>query len=200
MLMVKETIDMSARRDDPGHHRTTVRAVLIAGAGQVGIDGATTLLDRLPELRRPIIVSLRNADIDHLRSRIDGVRTQWVTHGSAVDDASLWIAPPDRHTFVRKGRFELSGPESTSPATMPSLGKLYHSMRVEYGSRVFAVVIDENEPNRPTLRLLAQRGACVVSPLEAGPDDIAQHWSQDRIVDHLSDTLALSPGDTVALA
>lgn len=191
---------MSAFPVQPTHCRTAIRAVLIAGAGRVGLDGATSLLDHLPELRIPIIVSLRDAEIDRLHNRIDGVRTRWATHGAPIDDASLWIAPTERHTLVRDGRFELSGPESTSPAETPSLGKLYHSMRVEYGSRVFAVVIDESSPNCPTLRLLAQRGARVVSPLECGPDDIARHWSSDQIAAHLVETLALGPSDSVAIA
>ena len=182
---------MNAFRTHP-NCRTPIRVVLIAGAGPVGLDGAAAILDQLPELRSPIIVSVRNAAIDQLGTRIDGVRTRWATHGSDLEEASLWIAPPDRHTFVRDGRFELSGAESTSPAETPSLGKLYHSLRVEFGSRVFAVVIDETESNSPTLRLLAQRGAQVVSPLVGRPDDIARHLAPERIIDHLGSELALS--------
>lgn len=190
--------------------RTSIRAVLIAGAGAVGLAGATELLDQLPTLRCPVIVSLRGVesgtpgpgrgDIDRLHARIDGLSTRWATHGAALDAATVWIAPADRHTYVRDGHFELSDSASTSPAETPSLGKLYHSLRVEFGSRVFAVVIDESEPNSPTLRLLAQRGARVVSPLDCGPDDIARHWSSRRIVDHLSDALAIPSNDAVAIA
>ena len=180
--------------------RTPIRAVLIAGAGTVGLAGATALLDQLPALRSPIIVSLRDAGNEPLRARVDGVETRWAAHGAALGDASRWIAPPDRHTFVRNGRFELSDAGSTSPAETPSLGKLYHSLRVEFGSRVFAVVIDETDPNSPTLRLLAQRGARVVSPLECGPDDIARHWAPQRITDHLTDALAIRSNDAVAIA
>ena len=190
---------MNALRE-PSNSRNSTRAVLIAGAGPVGLAGASALLDDLPELRIPIMVSLRNTEIDCLRSRIDGTRTRWATDGARLEEASLWIAPTDRHTFVRDGRFELSGPESTSPAETPSLGKLYHSLRVEFGSRVFAVVIDETDPNSPTLRLLAQRGAQIVSPLECGPDDIARHWDPDRITDHLRATLARSSDGEVAIA
>lgn len=184
-------------------NRTSIRAVLIAGAGAVGLAGATELLDRLPALRCPVIVSLRasnDVDIHSLHGRIDGRATRWVTHGATLDDASLWIAPVDRHTFIRDGRFELSDAGGTSPAATPSLGKLYHSLKVEFGSRVFAVVIDETEPNSPTLRLLAQRGARVVSPLECGPDDVARHWSPRRIADHLGETLGIPSTDTVAIA
>lgn len=191
---------MSATPLHPTNRRTPIQTVLIAGAGSVGVAGAAALLDELPRLRRPIIVSLRDADLGRLHARIDGVETRWVTHGAVLDDASLWIAPSDRHSYVRNGRFELSGDESTSPADTPSLGKLYHSLRVEFGSRVFAVVIDESQPDSPTLRLLAQRGARVVSPLECGPDDIAQHWSRREIAEHLGSVLALAPDDAVAIA
>lgn len=180
--------------------RTPIRAVLIAGAGTVGFVGATALLDQLPELRSPVIVSLRGIGTEQLSSRVDGVGTRWAAHGAALGDASRWIAPPDRHTFVRDGHFEVSDAGSTSPAETPSLGKLYHSLRVEFGSRVFAVVIDETDPNSPTLRLLAQRGARVVSPLECGPDDIAHQWAPQRIADHLTDVLAIRSNDAVAIA
>lgn len=191
---------MNAIPVPPKPSRTPIRVVLLAGAGQVGLFGATALLDRLPTLRRPVIVSLRDTELDRLRVRIDGEQTRWVTHGAHIDDASLWIAPSDRHTCVRDGRFELSGAESTAPADTPSLGKLYHSLRVEFGSRVFAVVIDETDCDSPTLRLLAQRGSRVVSPLDCGPDDIARHWTHDEIVAHLGAELALATDHKVAIA
>ncbi|MEZ5246335.1 MAG: hypothetical protein R2707_14630 [Acidimicrobiales bacterium] len=190
---------MDAFPVQPTSH-TSIRVVLIAGAGPVGLTGAIALLDQLPELRCPVVVSVRGASIDHLQTHIDGVRSRWATHGALLDDAALWISPPNRHTYIRDGRFELSGDESTAPATMPSLGKLYHSLRVEFGSRVFAVVIDETEPNSPTLRLLAQRGARVVSPLECGPGDIAHHRSSQEIVTYLSEHLAATPRDAAAIA
>jgi len=199
MLTEKETIDMSAFPVQP-MSRTSIRAVLISGAGPVGLAGATALLEQLPELRSPIIVSLRDADLTRLHSRIGSTTTRWATDGASLDDASVWIAPSDRHTYVRDGRFELSGADSTSPADTPSLGKLYHSLRVEFGSRVFAVVIDETDRNSPSLRLLAGRGAQVVSPLDCGPDDIAQHWSTGRIATHLGDALAVATYETAGLA
>jgi hypothetical protein len=199
MLGLKEAKDMDAFPVQP-NRATSIRVVLIAGAGPVGLNGAIALLDRLPELRSPVVVSLRDANVDRLEARIDGRRTRWATQGAVLDEASQWIAPPDRHTWIRDGRFELSGDESTAPAQTPSLGKLYHSLRIEFGSRVFAVVIDETEPNSPTLRLLAQRGARVVSPLECGPGDVAHHRSSTEIVAHLCEQLAVVPREAAAIA
>jgi CheB methylesterase len=191
-------LDMTAfPTDHTTMPRTPIRAVLIAGADEVGREGAIELLDRLPLLRCPIIICIRNADLTSIRSRIDGARTRWAVDGEPLDAAHVWIAPPGRHTHVRDGRFRLSEGDG-SLADAPSLGKLYHSLRVELGSRVFAVVIDTERTNTPQLRLLAQRGARVVSPIDCGNDAVATFWTPDTIVDHLRESLAESPEAAIA--
>lgn len=179
--------------------RTAIRVVLIAGAGPTALAVTTDLLDRLPELRIPVIVGLREVDLGPLEARLDGDRTRWVTQGAELGRAALWLAPQDRHTCVRNGRFELSGVERTAPEGTPSLGRLLHSLRLELGSRVFAVVADEHEHGSPTLRLLAQRGATIVSPIEYGAHDVARHLSSTEIVDLLGATLGTTRGK-VAIA
>ncbi len=178
--------------------RTAIRAVLIAGAGEVGREGAIGLLDRLPLLRCPIIVCVRDAALTSIRSRIDGVRTRWVVDDEPIETASVWIAPPGRHTHLRDGRFRLSEADDGSPTDAPSLGRLYHSLRVDFGSRVFAVVIDTKRTNTPQLRLLAQRGARVVSPIDYGEDAVATFWTPEAIVTHLGDHLAASTEAAIA--
>jgi hypothetical protein len=190
MLKTKERPMSAFMPESPLMTRSPIRAVLLAGAGEVGVSGLVELLDRLSPLRCPIIACIRNGDIGALQSRIDGVDTRWATERAELDAAALWIAPPNQHTFVRNGRFLMSGADDTSPAEAPSLGKLYHSLRVDYGSRVFAVVIDAERPNTPPLRLLAQRGARVVSPIDCGPEAVALQWTNDEIVNHLHKTLA----------
>lgn len=187
---------MSVLPTPPTGGRTAIRVVLIAGAGPSALAVATDLLDRLPELRSPVIVGLRDVDLGPLEARLDGERARWVAHGAELGGASLWLAPQDRHTCVRNGRFELSGVERTAPEGTPSLGRLLHSLRVEFGSRVFAVVVDEHEHDSPTLRLLAQRGATIVSPLEYGAHDIARHLSSTEIVDLLGAALGTTLGTT----
>ena len=170
--------------------RTPIKAVLIAGAGEIGRTGARELLARLAPLLCPIIVCIRDADLGSFDDDIDGTRTRWVVEGADIEAAAIWFAPPNRHTFVRDGRFFLSKDDSTFPADAPSLGKLYHSLRLGYGSRVFAIVIDTERIDTPELRLLSQRGARVVTPIDCGERAVATYWSSDEIAEHLGTTLA----------
>ena len=163
-----------------------VKVVLIAGAGPVGQEHASALLDHLPSLTCPLVVCLRDADLGPLRSRLDGVDFRWAEHGASLDLARVWLAPPGHQTYVRDGRFEVVATTSGLDADGPSLGKIYHALRTAFGSRVFAMVVDPDRPDTPHLRLLSQRGARVVSPIDCGDDAVAKFWPIDRIVSHLA--------------
>lgn len=161
------------------------RVVLIAGAGDAGRDGAYELLDRIPPLTVPVIASVRSAGHGPLEDLADGADCRVIQHGDRLETASRWLAPTTRDTYVRNGAFELGDEHDGLPDEVPSLGKLYHSLRVDLGSRVFAVVIDAERADTPQLRLLAQRGARVVSPIDAGPAAVPRSMDVDSIVDYL---------------
>jgi chemotaxis response regulator CheB len=168
--------------------------VVVAGAHREGLAIAGRLLDDLPVLRCPTIVSVRDIDEALLHGRLDGLDARPVFDGASLGDARIWIAPTDRNTLVLDGRLRTEDPGQRVSGDLPSLGKLYHSVRVSFGSRVFAVVADAEQAGGACLRLLEDRGACVVRPLELEPSADTDSWSIPAIVGHLrdvaSDTLA----------
>lgn len=159
--------------------------VLIAGAHREGLDIAGRLLEELPALRCPTIVTVRNVDADLVRHRLDGLDFRPVEDGAELCDAPVWVAPTDRNTIVVDGRLRTDAPGHRVSGDLPSFGKLYHSVRVSFGSRVFAVVADAEHAGDACLRLLENRGACVVRPLELDPSTETDNWSIPAIVSHL---------------
>lgn len=180
---------MSRSPSLPAARTSRLQVVLIAGEGLAGVGHTVTLLDRLPTLRCPTIVCLRHTDLGPLAARVDGAAVRWVEHGAAIADATVWIALPGEVVYVRDGAFEVS--PSVPLHDGPSLGKIYHSLRVAYGSRVFAVVVDPEHADTPHLRLLVQRGARVVSPIDCTDGAAPEVWPMDRIVDHLGAEAAI---------
>jgi chemotaxis response regulator CheB len=164
--------------------------VLVAGARAEGLSIATRLLDALPDLTCPTVVSIRDVDPLDLSALVDGTRVRGVVDGARLDDARVWIAPTDRNTVVQEGSLRTDAPGHRVTGDLPSLGKLYHSVRLSFGSRVFAVVADAERAGGAALRLLGDRGACVVRPLELEPSPESSHWSIPTIVGHLSDLVA----------
>lgn len=164
--------------------------VLLAAARSEGLAIVADLLGALPDLRCPTVVSIRDVDPVEIRALVDGTRVCDVVDGARLDDARVWIAPTDRNTVVHEGSLRTDAPGHCVAGDLPSLGKLYHSVRLSFGSRVFAVVADPERAGDAALRLLGDRGACVVRSLELEPSTESSHWSIPTIVGHLSDLVA----------
>lgn len=178
------------------HGGTRIRIVLLAGAGPVGVEHTTAVLDRLPSLACPVVVCLRDADAESLGSR-PGAAVRWATDGTVVDEGRVWVTHPERQTIVRDGRFEVTEAGGDRPVGGPSLAKMYHSLRTGYGSRAFVVLSDPDRSDTPHLRLLAQRGATVVSTIEC-PACGLDVWPVARVVAHLEAEVGTCRGPVLA--
>jgi chemotaxis response regulator CheB len=185
-----EVDDMEHGLERRGRPWRAPSLVLIAAARTEGLSIAARLLDALPDLSCPTVVSIRDVDPRDLRALVDGTRVRDVVDGARLDDARVWIAPTDRNTVVSEGSLRTDAPGHRVAGDLPSLGKLYHSVRLSFGSRVFAVVADAEHAGDAALRLLGDRGACVVRSLELEPSSESSHWSIPTIVGHLSDLVA----------
>lgn len=156
--------------------------VVVAGAGAMGSALAGQLLPVLPPLTCPTVVSVRGRHPRALDGLIDGSRVRTVADGLELTEAEVWIAPADRDTTVRDGRLRTGRGHGESP----SLGALYHSVRTEYGSRALVVVADPEVAGGTRLRLLRDRGACIVWSLELAPPADLPYWSVPEIVENLT--------------
>lgn len=181
-----------------GRRWRTPALVLIAGAHSEGMTIARRLLDVLPSLVCPTVVSIRAAEPAALRKMIHETAARAVTDGDRLANADVWVAPADRNTVVSDGILRTDAPGHRVGGHLPSLGALYHSVRVEFGSRVFAVVADPEHSGGANLRLLRDRGACIVRPLELEPSADMSHWSIPTIVDHLTELASATTREAAA--
>ncbi len=160
--------------------------VVFAATGDEGLDQTRQFLNDLPPLKCPVLVSVRNTSPDALDHLVDGDLIRNANDGARLSEASVWIVPGDRASMIRDGALHLTEPDIGHEDQEPPIGRLFFSLRAEYGSRVCLVVADADLVNSPFLPLLALRGARVLSPLEIAGDTLVEYAPMPVVVDHLA--------------
>ena len=143
--------------------------LIVIGTSWGGLKALGTLLDHLPdELDLPIAIaqhrgsgSLEGALETSLQRRVRrSVRE--VDDKDPIERGRIYLAPPDYHLLVERGRFALSVDERVQFAR-PSIDVLFESAAEAYGAGAIGVVLTgANADGAAGLAAIAERGGVAI--------------------------------------
>ena len=127
----------------PGHD------IIVVGASAGGVELTLALAAQLPrDLPAAVFVVIHispSADsmLPALLRRRTQLRVSHARDGDRIEHGRIYVAPPDQHLLVRRGRIELSvGPRENGHR--PAVDALFRSAAQSYGPRVVGVVLSGN--------------------------------------------------------
>ena len=124
----------------------TGRDIITIGASAGGVEAMIQLVRELPpDLPASIFLTIHipafgSSMLPEILSRKGPLRAIHPQDGDAIEHGKIYIAPPDRHLLVKRGRVRLaSGPRENS--ARPSIDPMFRTAARAYGPRVVAVVL-----------------------------------------------------------
>jgi two-component system chemotaxis response regulator CheB len=153
--------------------------LVVVGASWGGLDAVAGLLDALPgPLAVPmVLVQHRGAQASELARLLGRHSTGAVTEADDKDEilpGRLYVAPPDYHLLVERGRFALST-EAKVRFSRPSIDVLFESAADSYGAAVIGVLLTgANDDGARGLAHIRARGGLVLvqDPATAARSDM----------------------------
>jgi two-component system, chemotaxis family, protein-glutamate methylesterase/glutaminase len=143
--------------------------LIVVGASWGGLQAVGRLLETLPaELDVPIAIA-QHRGADSARPRLasllqaSGVRpVRDVTDKDLIEPRIVYLAPPDYHLLVERGRFALSTDERVNYAR-PSVDVLFESAADAYGPAAIGIVLTgANEDGAAGLAAIKQAGGVAI--------------------------------------
>lgn len=139
------------------------------GASWGGLHAVGRLLATLPEARWPAIVLAQHRSADATRGELERLLQ---THARApvreagdkepIEENVVYVAPPDYHLYVERGRFSLSTDERVQHAR-PSIDVLFESIADAYRERAVGIVLTgANEDGAAGLARIKARGGVAI--------------------------------------
>jgi two-component system chemotaxis response regulator CheB len=127
----------------PGHD------IIVIGASAGGVERMLELVSLLPaDLDAAVFVTLHvspsaESMLPTLLQRRTRLRVGHGRHDERIERGRIYVAPPDQHLLVRRGRIELSmGPRENMHR--PAVDALFRTAAHSYGARVVGVVLSGN--------------------------------------------------------
>lgn len=123
--------------------------IIVVGASAGGVELALALAERLPvDLAAAVFLVIHispSADsvLPTLLRRRSKLQVAHAQDGDHIRHGRIYVAPPDQHLVIRRGRVELTmGPRENSHR--PAVDTLFRSAAQSYGPRVVGVVLSGN--------------------------------------------------------
>jgi two-component system, chemotaxis family, protein-glutamate methylesterase/glutaminase len=153
----------------PGHD------IIVVGASAGGVELALALATKLPDdLPAAVFIVIHispsaESVLPALLRRRTGMRVGHAADGDRIEYGRIYVAPPDQHLIVRRGRVELTmGPRENGHR--PAVDSLFRSAAHSYGPRVVGVVLSGNLDDGTAGAIEIHKGGGVViaqDPVEA---------------------------------
>ena len=133
------------------HHSITMPGhdIIVIGASAGGVELALALAERLPaDLPAAVFLVIHIAPsaesvLPALLRRRSKLQVAHARNGDHIRHGRIYVAPPDQHLNVRRGRVELTmGPRENGHR--PAVDTLFRSAAQSYGPRVIGVVLSGN--------------------------------------------------------
>jgi len=153
----------------------TVRDIVVVGASAGGVKALQALVGGLPAdcpAAVFVVLHLPPQGISHLArilSRAGPLPAQTAQTGDEIRPGQIYVAPPDRHLLVRRGKIEL-GPGPKENGVRPAADTLFRSAAHAYRKRVVGIVLSGSLADGTAgLAVIKQLGglAIVQDPSEA---------------------------------
>lgn len=119
--------------------------VIVIGASADGVQALLTIVAGLPAtLGAPVVAVLhigaRPSRLAHVLAGRAALRLKAAADLDVLEPGWMYVAPPDRHVLVERGRLRLSaGPREKS--TRPSIDPLFRSAAAAYGPAAIGVLL-----------------------------------------------------------
>lgn len=151
------------------------RKVVVIGASTGGIDALKSLLSCLPaDFPGALFVVVHTAPdspgiLPQMLARAGKLPTQHARDGDAIERGRVYVAPPDHHLVLERGRMRLThGPKENR--FRPAVDPLFRSAAQSYGAATIGVILSGGLDDGTTgLWTIKDRGglAIVQDPTEA---------------------------------
>ena len=167
--------------------------IIVIGTSSGGLGALKTLLPQLPaDLPAALFV------VQHMAADASGtimlnalqtvcaLKCRFGEHDAAIENGHIYIAPPDHHLLVKKGRM-LVTKGARENRSRPSIDTLFRSAAVAYGSSVIGVILtgllDDGSIGMAAIKQCA--GIAVVQePADAEYADMPQNAINKSAVDY----------------
>jgi len=170
-----------------------VKFVIVIGSSAGGIKAVNQLIGKLPP-NLPVAIFIvihlsKNSQADILRQqfqRNSSYKCLIAANGQPITAGNIYIAPPDRHLFIKHGIVRLTnGPHENR--WRPSIDVLFRSAAAAYDSKVIGIILSGllNDGTSGMLAIKRSGGTCIVQePGEAEFDDMPRSVLSSVKVDY----------------
>lgn len=119
--------------------------IIVIGASVGGVEALRALVAALPaDLRAAVFIVLHvgshKSELPFLLNRLGGLPAKHAEDGEPIDAGQIYIAPPDHHMVIQKGRISLTkGPRENW--ARPAIDPLFRSAADVYGADVIGAIL-----------------------------------------------------------
>ena len=170
-----------------------MRDAIVIGASAGGIRALKELLRGMPADLPAAVLAVVHipayspSALPQILSGAGPLRAKTAEDGEPMRKSTVYVAPPDRHLLVERGRLRLTrGPRENR--VRPCIDTLFRSAAVDLGPRVVGVVLSGTlDDGTAGLWAVKDRGgvAVVQQPAEAEYSDMPRNAVQHVAVDHV---------------
>jgi two-component system chemotaxis response regulator CheB len=168
----------------------TNRDIVVIGGSAGALAALKALLPDLPgDLSAAVFVVVHIGATTHsvlpeILSRAGPLPAQAARDGARFERGRIYVAPPDRHLLLDRGRIALRrGPREN--LARPAIDPLFRSAAVEFGSRVIGVLLSGMLCDGASgLRAIKRCGGIAVVQADAPYTEMPRHALDVTDVDH----------------
>ena len=166
------------------------RDIVVVGGSAGALEALKALLPALPgDLPAAVFVvvhigATRHSVLPEILSRAGPLPAQTAKDGARFERGCVYVAPPDRHLLLDRGRIALRrGPREN--LARPAIDPLFRSAAAEFGSRVIGVLLSGMLYDGASgLRAIKRCGGVAVVQADASYPEMPRHALQATEVDH----------------
>ncbi len=174
--------------------------MIVIGASVGGVEALRTLVAALPaNLHAAVFIVLHvgshKSELPFLLDRIGGLPARHAEDGDAIEDGQIYVAPPDHHMVIQKGRISLTkGPRENW--ARPAIDPLFRSAADCYGRQVIGVILTGalNDGTAGLYQVAQAGGVTIVQdPADAINPSMPQSALAHVAVDHCLPLAGIAP-------
>lgn len=178
----------------------TLKSIVVIGASTGGVEALLRLVKALPSnLPVPVFIVLHvgshKSELPWLLERQGGLPAGHPNDGDAIEAGHIYVAPPDHHMVIQRGRISLTkGPRENW--ARPAIDPLFRSAADVYGSGVIGVILTGalNDGTAGLYQVQQAGGTTIVQdPVDAVNPSMPESALAHVAVDHCLPLVGIAP-------